>query len=581
MRRQNGGVFIFSLVAILILSLLLQVSSVISSVLIRWKPNTLNIKAPVVRCPVDHCLALGEKADEQYPNLIVVTNQRTAGLLDRLIFITHIMNIASMLCARVFVAPPGELLTAYHNNNNKVPEELDWEDDFVSFPFITEQQGERSISSRHKTFPRKVTTPLLSGDSLKRRSPVLYQAYLNYSGASAKGKTVLNTGNLSSIVHWFLNDKNYNVVRFADLFRMVEKHKKRLRDHLENMTISHRSTFVWEIKCKFVYKCLAEARHSLQNDLLELALKDDDPHLNILPYLPNFFNNKTDAVQKSFYRLKGFTTCGSYVQGMYPPLILNIAKVVLQKATFLSRDYTHGRYFARNPTYFAGPQNTPSNGKDSLYQLQFAFLHLRRGDSLENCDTSVERIHKYLACSLGGPKARKYMKMQQEHHRKPFVLFLASEEKEQSYRAAIMETIEEVSVDLFNFGEKRSSPSPTTPLLSPILPIDLDLLVQRVVEEEIEAGRLSHAYRNNYSIFWIGRAIGRMASFMLKQRRDLNCDICNKQLAESAFDDLMQQENAFSSTDGITTWHQWIQEHHSRQWENLQVASDLLWHSGH
>jgi hypothetical protein len=38
--------------------------------------------------------------------------------------------------------------------------------------------------------------------------------------------------------------------------------------------------------------------------------------------------------------------------------------------------------------------------QQSSEQVNFGLLHLRRGDAIDECDTSVDRMQEYFACSL-------------------------------------------------------------------------------------------------------------------------------------------------------------------------------------
>ena len=105
---------------------------------------------------------------------------------------------------------------------------------------------------------------------------------------------------------------------------------------------------------------------------------------------------------------------------------------------------------------------SPNNTKLGLLQL-------RRGDTLEECDTSIDRMRDYFACSLNGT----------EKLGSNLTMLFTSDEVDTGYRRGIMEQI----------GEYQH-----------VSIIDVDELVEKVVREAIRNGVVDADWDNNYFI---------------------------------------------------------------------------------
>ena len=64
----------------------------------------------------------------------------------------------------------------------------------------------------------------------------------------------------------------------------------------------------------------------------------------------------------------------------------------------------------------------------SLENSVYGYLHIRRGDAIVDCDTSVEEIRSFLACSLNGTEATG----------KNVTFMLGSDERDTAYRESIV-----------------------------------------------------------------------------------------------------------------------------------------------
>mmetsp|Transcript_8187 Transcript_8187/g.15405 ORF Transcript_8187/g.15405 Transcript_8187/m.15405 type:complete len:460 (-) Transcript_8187:330-1709(-) len=108
--------------------------------------------------------------------------------------------------------------------------------------------------------------------------------------------------------------------------------------------------------------------------------------------------------------------------------------------------------------------------RHSLNNTIFGLLHLRRGDAINDCDTSVKRMRQYFACSLN----------MTETLGRNITMLLTTDENNVNYRKSVMDLINEyahVSI------------------------LDADMIVRIVVKEAANNGIISKAMENNYYIF--------------------------------------------------------------------------------
>ena len=130
----------------------------------------------------------------------------------------------------------------------------------------------------------------------------------------------------------------------------------------------------------------------------------------------------------------------------------------------------------------------------------FGSLHLRRGDSIDVCDTSLEALRQYLACSLNGT----------ESLGRNITLLMTTDEKDVGYRRDVLEIARDythVSI------------------------LDADEIVLNTVTEAIRDGVINAELHNNFYIFEIEEVLRNVDSnfvqFHLIRRRS-KCKDCVK-----------------------------------------------------
>jgi hypothetical protein len=129
-------------------------------------------------------------------------------------------------------------------------------------------------------------------------------------------------------------------------------------------------------------------------------------------------------------------------------------------------------------------------------------MHLRRGDAIQECDTSVARVKEMLSCSL--KDTEKFGNI---------TILLQSDERNTDYRQNI--TNLQNDFDHVNI-------------------LDMDYMAKQVVQEAVADGNLHSMFDNNYHIFLVGSWVEGV-EFTLTRRR-MVCEDCTP-LAEQFIDE--------------------------------------------
>jgi len=120
-------------------------------------------------------------------------------------------------------------------------------------------------------------------------------------------------------------------------------------------------------------------------------------------------------------------------------------------------------------------------------------MHLRRGDAINECDTSVAKVKEMLSCSLKGTE-----------NEGNITILLQSDEENIEYRQNI--------INLQNDFEH-------------VKILDMDYLAKEVIKEAVASGDLHWMFNNNYYIFKVGSWV-KGVKFTLARRR-MDCNDCN------------------------------------------------------
>jgi len=130
---------------------------------------------------------------------------------------------------------------------------------------------------------------------------------------------------------------------------------------------------------------------------------------------------------------------------------------------------------------------------DSIY----GFFHIRRGDAIEDCDTSLEVLQDFMECSLNGT----------EIVGKPITFLMGSDEKDDTYRQNV--------IDLANN-------------FSHVSMLDADKLTRQVIREAVSNGLVNEKIENNFYVYELQKVLRRefnFSSIFLDKHRS-NCPEC-------------------------------------------------------
>lgn len=140
----------------------------------------------------------------------------------------------------------------------------------------------------------------------------------------------------------------------------------------------------------------------------------------------------------------------------------------------------------------------------------FGLLHLRRGDSIDTCNTSVDRIKEYLACSLNGT----------ESLGRNITLLMMTDEDDVEYRQDIMGLLDD---------------------FTHVSILDADDIVAKIVRESVRNGIIDAGLENNFYVYDIEQVFqgwdSDFTKFHLVRRRTMCTDcIPVKSRLEMIFD---------------------------------------------
>jgi len=133
--------------------------------------------------------------------------------------------------------------------------------------------------------------------------------------------------------------------------------------------------------------------------------------------------------------------------------------------------------------------------QDHSPNATFGKLHLRRGDAINECDTHIVKVKKYLSCSLEDTEEKGHL-----------TILLSSDEQDDTYRQNIL--------DLANDYEH-------------VTMMDLDKITSQVIKEAVEVGKLESKFENNYFEYDLESRMNRIFKFKLARHRAFECADCN------------------------------------------------------
>lgn len=136
----------------------------------------------------------------------------------------------------------------------------------------------------------------------------------------------------------------------------------------------------------------------------------------------------------------------------------------------------------------------------------FGMFHIRRGDAIGQCDTSLSKIRDYLTCSLD--KVEMYGKIS--------ILF-TSDERNACYRSAIQDMVKMLGVCF----------------------IDLDSFIEATVSKYAASIQNGQRLLNNMFIYKVEKVMewNERLTFRIAQRRGISCAWCDQLHSNWQFND--------------------------------------------
>jgi len=413
----------------------------------------------------------------RHKNKIVLYPWNYAGLSDRGYIIKAWSNIAGYLCATVYVPPPRYLLSAAHNGGQKVPRALHW-DDMNRWRFRSDHSpavvqyehdddGGFYFSGEDKNMSF-LDSPLFSGPQYSDWKRIRLNKQKHKDSLETRVQTQLS----------FLR-------AFTDIIDDQQQNRS-ATPHGNTSTTTTTTTTTTEAT-------LATPTTTVLESTPGFIWEINVDWFKIGKFVLDFFEKQYQATPAEAWSTRDR-------QYRIPAFADN-----------------HNRYNRDNKkhdycNYVEQESSTASLVTERVYDHLLAkaqphadyhlgLLHIRRGDSVQSCDTSLSEMVSFLTCSLNNTEAYGNI-----------LVMLRSDEQDPCYREAIRDIIEGLG---HTFG-------------------DLDATVKEVVQDYPTNSRLL----NNMFIYRVeaGMEWHKNTRFRLTKRREMNCWPCNKLYKNWQFD---------------------------------------------
>ena len=281
---------------------------------------------------------------------------------------------------------------------------------------------------------------------------------------------VLHTRTYSSFQDEYKSFRGLRIVstNWKNTKRIIEDYKQIHKASFQN------ETFLWEIQINYWWMIRKQGGNlnnlgNIVNDFIQETERED--YIDMLPTESKF---PSIDLSPSDVFLSGISHGCTYVKIDYSSPI---------KLMQRSLDYEVRKH--------AGMINYDD---DALIGL----LHLRRGDTIHVCDTSIEKVRSYLKCSIGGSQGIRSV-----------MLVMTSDEKDINYRNSILRLADE---------------------FIQLTVIDGDYITKRIIDEAGATGMIHNSMANGFVAFAVESTLRNAQSglidFRLSRRRS-NCPDCD------------------------------------------------------
>ena len=443
-------------------------------------------------------------------NRIVYGSVQAAGLLDRREVLRGLLTLGLNLttsngCDRdsydgvsVIVPKPSILLSTVHNQDRVVSSQMTWDDLFIFSTGINKPPGSSTVASGtgkqvltlHDI--QRVYYPAIITSGGRNRQPVFHHTTISSKhleeqklhGQQEEKLYILTTARPQDAV------EHYRTIRNWTMATQNEKKKSRW-------------IWIW----------------TLPYNTMRQELSKEFP--NLLPLPPKFreqTNNKPGPPREadigaSSESLRVIDTAPPYIK----ELVISIWKKHVVDTLPIQEPTTSLDHRRNNPI--------------------IGYLHIRRGDSQSRCDTSLQRMERYLSCSLSefihfrqdvrhhhsGTSSSVTLPTRDEPESKnSLILLFSSDEVDPSYRAGIRQIVEHklVANNTIDNNEEYA-----------IRLIDMDDVIRNELNQRVivEDSGPKWWLDNNYLVFRIQIELQQLpySTFLLEQRQRYHCSDCD------------------------------------------------------
>lgn len=306
-----------------------------------------------------------------YNNIIYYTDA-PAGLSDRKVIIHDLAELAGYLCAKLVFPPPYVMLSKEHNQDKAIHTNIDWSDFY-------------NLTYRRNNVP--AVASVISKDSS-------ISWFLRYKREDEDWHDIP------------VFDTTSETSKYKDWLHVISEDGELVDDFvtIQNFSflqelLSVEKGFVWEIHKKFYVSDLWNATYE------ELQL-----------------SSEVDFVTRDIYNVE-----------MRPYLNTLFFHKRVPKQYRLGCKYTNDKYATPSHIQLLQQKLMARIQELSLRDAIIGHLHLRRGDSIDECDTSIERMQRYFQCSLNNTNLLG----------KNMTIVLTTDETSALYRKNVMGLIDE------------------------------------------------------------------------------------------------------------------------------------------
>ena len=350
--------------------------------------------------------------------------------------------------------------------------------------------------------------------------------------------------------------------------------------------------FVWEIAVNFYsfhkqmthhLQTLEEQRQQQQQQRTDEEESDERYQSQQHPSLPNYtdYDNSTttkaenDVIVVAEPFLPWIRRSEKYVEQVLPPRIIKLIDDAWEQVVSITTSNDNDRgggngdanansgaaaAAASNtvPTDKAAAATTTTKNNSKNGGFVTGFLHIRRGDTQHECDTSIPKLRKYLNCSLNTMRLKQVKRRRPPNKRKSdndknnttnrvklidMILLVSTNEQDPSYVKSVQKMISNelsplrVVVD-HSIVDDDESPSEqeivitkttttTTTTMANIIPINAEELVWSTLRRSVRLKEVPKSYLNNFHAFLILQQLKDRVHVKLQQRRVRQCKDCD------------------------------------------------------